>query len=209
MNEKIEQIEKNEVLNDYKNTNSVAFISYKTNIERDMILMAYNKTYGGYCSPKPLYSLSPAKEPENIIWDHIGFSRREEIVRYCFVRPLFFLLVPVFIFLFILFNAVFSYLHFFIRAKEMVFILNITLVLVIKAFTFITLKSIDFLNKFELSVRKSEHLARKVFVTAVLKALYLYIGYNFLTIDKEIQQNGKIEGHQSDYRVTDHVLQYL
>ena len=156
---KIKKIEKRKVVDSSKNINSIAFISFETNLDRDRVLMAYNKKYRGFfswCSASPRYKISPAKQPESIIWDNIGHSRTSAILRACLTRPLLILLTPIFIIAFFIFNTVFYCLHLYFKNKMLIPLLNISLFLIIKIFSFATLKTIDFLNGFEVGVTKNE-----------------------------------------------------
>ena len=95
LEKKLEKLKKNQIIENRKNRKSVAFISYQTNIERDHVLMAFDHQYTHFYSfllPRPLYKISPAKQPASIIWDNVGHSRCDEILRSCIARPLLFLL---------------------------------------------------------------------------------------------------------------------
>ena len=189
----------------------MAFISYKTNIQRDTVLMAYQKQYEGFCyqcSASPLYKISAAKQPESIIWNSIGHSRMEVIIRACIARPLLLFLTPVFMGGFIAFNVLFTWLHAIIKEEAMVPVLNIGLFLLIKIFTWVTLKVIELLNGFELSLTKNEHASRKVFISAILKIFYLFIGYFFLGVDKVVDEKSN-QFLAAFVEISDKALKYI
>ena len=208
---KIKTFEREEFKLQYKDSNSIAFISYETNIERDNVIMIFDKVYGSYCSPKPLYKLSTAIQPENIRWDRIGHTRFEIIFRACISRPLLLLLVPVFMAGFVVFNFFYVFISSGIKNdKIMTLLLHVGFNLLIKVFIFLTLKTIQFLNGFELTLTKSEHLARKVFLSAVLKTFYLYLGYQFTAFSSgKIPLDFKNYVNQADIDATAKVIKYL
>ena len=180
---KIKIFEKTQKIQKQINKNSIAFISYRTNIQRDQVLMAYNHQYSHIYSfflPRPLYKISPAKQPASIIWDNVGHSRCDEILRFCIARPLIFLLIPIFILTFIVLNSIFQKFYNKIRENSLGILISLNIFIIVKIFSFFTLKAIDYLSRFEMPVTKDKHGARKVFLTSILKSLYLYLSYSFL-----------------------------
>ena len=195
LRKKIERLEKNKSRFRRRNLKSIAFITFKTNRQRDAVLRAYNRAYNSCYLPRlfkdPWYKISAAMQPESISWDTIGCSTIEMILRACVIRPLLFLLVPFFIVAFFVFNLIFTALHILVKDRPLVILLNIGVFFAINIFSYLTLRVIGYLNRFELGVTKNNYIARQVFITAVLKVFYLYLGYVFLTLDKLIDDKNK------------------
>ena len=211
---KISRFESRRILLKNKDKNSIAFISFETNIQRDQVLQAYRNIYEKSClpftNPKPKYRLSPASEPDNIEWDKIGFTPCQAFLRACISRPLIGLLVPVFIVMFFFVNVVFSALYAAFKTKFIETILNVGLFVVIKIFTFVTLMVMDGLSTMELSLEKDSHSARKVFLTSVLKVFYVFLGYVFVSYNAEIETNNSGTGLISLYsELSNKILKYL
>ena len=213
LKKKIRWLEKNQSQLKVNNLNSVAFVSFKNTRERNTVLGGYNKAYNSRylirLFQNPKFRISPAKQPESINWDTIGYSDCKMKLRAWIIRPLLFLLVPLFITTFFAFNLVFSVIHYLevVKTKLFVVILNITLFFTVKLFSNVTLKAIEFLNKFELEITKHSHLARQVFISAVLKVFYLYLGYAFLSINELVDKHQKTDN--AFIIVTDKVVNYL
>ena len=178
---RINKLETRRILLKNKDKNSIAFISFETNIQKDQVLQAYKNIYERsffpLCNEKPKYRLSQASEPDNIAWDKIGFTPCQAVLRACISRPLIGLLVPFFIVLFFFVNVVFTACYSVFKTRFIDTILSMALFLVIKIFTFVTLKMIDALSNLELSHLKDSYASRKIFLTSILKVFYIFLGY--------------------------------
>ena len=72
-----------------RDKNSIALISFETNVQRDLILEAYDNIYDpkGFiwwltccCQKKPQFRISKAPEPSEIKWNKLGHSSWEKIL---------------------------------------------------------------------------------------------------------------------------------
>ena len=189
-------------------------MSFQSNLQRDEVQEAfkhfYRRGWFGLFSKKPKFKLSSAKEPDSIDWDKIGFSPCQAILKACTVRPLLAITVPFFMLFFYIFNLIFSLLH---KYNQVVIIdsaLTVGLYFLVKIFSFVTLKMIDSLNSMELSVIKDSHAARKVFITALLKVFYLYMGYIFIIYNIKIAQSLEVAlSMEWIYETGDKIVMYL
>ena len=189
LEKKMGTLKRNDSLMDYRNKNSAIFISFASNFEKEQVLNSYKTVYPRadgiftylclcFCFKKrPKYQLRDAPQPDNINWGNVGYTELEKNCRKRCARTILILLTPTFVSGYMVLKTFESNMK--VRNQDS-FVRNIIFQVinyaVIAIFKMVTDKVIDALEGYQKPLKKTDYLARKSFISALLKYIYLFIG---------------------------------
>ena len=186
----------------YSSNNTVAFISFKSNYEADLVLEAFRMNhYGGVCpkifscfKPKPKYTIIRAPEPDNVIWENFGYTKGDRFKRMLWTRPILIVCVPVVVFSYFLLKASFAVISHDLDKSSYLELIVYKIVNygVIAGFTYMTKKLIDWLERAEKKLTSTKYLSRKAFIAGLLKAFYV-VCESLAEINKQIGNISKYD----------------
>ena len=181
LQKKAEKLESNRHKLMERNRNTIAFISFATNIEKDQVLHSYKKLFGPRWSfncftkkPYSKYYLTKAPEPDSINWDSVGTSERDRYINATMSTMKLYITQGFVILVYSMLRVVTMMLALLSFKLSLLTGLGFQMFMyvVIALFTKLTEKLIDYFERSSKALVTTDYLSRKSVQSALLKFFF-------------------------------------
>ena len=218
--EKLEKIRKSQTrFIEESRKHAIAFVSFSTNLEKDMVLHCYNVRHCHIlaraffcCKKKPDYRISLPPEPDDVQWRYVGYTDFQRIWSYIWTKPIIILLLPA--------SLVFAFAFKYLTALLMKingdnlfyhYLIYLFNYLVTRYFNEFVHYAFSNLQKHEKELNKHSYLSGKAMVMALLKFSFLYVSCVTSSLSKDGVVVGPLNPQNINYQEFEFVqgLYYL